>query len=650
MRSIPCGAPTIPVSSYWSVNIHNHRMRKKILISALSALVLIVAGLALVIWRAGDLVNRYRPQIQTIASNALGMPVSLGDISLSIIPRPAFYVAAVTVGAPGQTSVSVGSVRADAALLPLLSKRVELSTITIDKPSITLAKESSGVGLKGMPRGDSKPNNPSQTPAPSTGASPIALSIDRIRIHDGVVRLEDSTTNETTEIRDIHVDAGLSLNETRVVIPEGTVSLLAPGKQKLQISLSNISFDQALKKLSLENATLSSDVGSVTLKGEIYPSGGPGTVAITSTGLDMAKAAKVAASFSPSLAQYKPSGSLTLKIAATLSGATLTSLKGPLTCKALSADLPGALQVREVSGDIAIDGSLQDLAASTNNMTLKLQGAPLSVSTATRIRPTEISVSSFTVKGFGGELQAPSQMTLGSTNILHTKPMARALSLDQILQAIKPDVAKVLAGTLSTFDGSFANIQLQNPTQTASGNGSLLVTNARLKGFNIPHQVLSNIDGLPIISGNLRKRVPPDFEPLFASPDTVVREARASFSIGSGVIQISQLALISELFDLRSSGSYGFDGNINLTSEILFSPQFSAALTNRAKEFSLLLNGDNRFTVPFLVKGKVPAVIVLPNVTTLAEKLTVGTVRQTLGGALKGGKGVGKSLGKVLGF
>jgi hypothetical protein len=306
--------------------------------------------------------------------------------------------------------------------------------------------------------------------------------------------------------------------------------------------------------------------------------------------------------------------------------------------------------VREVSGDIAIDGSLQDLAASTNNMTLKLQGAPLSVSTATRIRPTEISVSSFTVKGFGGELQAPSQMTLGSTNILHTKPMARALSLDQILQAIKPDVAKVLAGTLSTFDGSFANIQLQNPTQTASGNGSLLVTNARLKGFNIPHQVLSNIDGLPIISGNLRKRVPPDFEPLFASPDTVVREARASFSIGSGVIQISQLALISELFDLRSSGSYGFDGNINLTSEILFSPQFSAALTNRAKEFSLLLNGDNRFTVPFLVKGKVPAVIVLPNVTTLAEKLTVGTVRQTLGGALKGGKGVGKSLGKVLGF
>jgi len=625
-------------------------MRKKIILIALSTIVLIIAGLGILTWRAGDLVNRYKPQIQAMASSAIGMPVSFGEISLSIIPRPAFYVDSVNIGNPGQTSVSVGSIRADASLLPLLSKRVELSAITVEKPSISLMKDSAGVGLKGMSRGDFKPSTSAATSAPADGAQSFAVTIHRIRVHKGVVRLEDATTSEKNELRDIDLDAEVSLNGDGVSIPEGTVSLLALGKYKLLLALKNLSLDQAMKRLSIETGTLTTDFGSIGIKGELSPGGGAGTFSISSSALDVGKAASITAPFYPTLGQYKPSGSVALRLVTTLAGTRLTSIKGPVTCKGLAADLPGAIQMRDLSGDITLDGGPQDLTIATNNLALKLKGAPLSLTASARLTPIQISVSSFTVRGFGGELQAPSQMTRGASSILTSKPLARALSIEQILQVTKPDAAKILSGTLSTFDGSLANINLADPTRTATGDGSLLVTNARLKGFNIPHQVLNNIDGLPIISGNLRKRVPPDFEPIFASPDTIVREARASFSIGSGILRISQLALISDLFDLRSSGSYGFDGNTDLNSEIVFSQQFSTALIKRAQEFSLLLNGEGRFTVPFIVKGKIPSVVVAPNVTTLAQKLTVGTVRQTLGGALKGGKGVGKSLGKAFGF
>jgi len=137
---------------------------------------------------------------------------------------------------------------------------------------------------------------------------------------------------------------------------------------------------------------------------------------------------------------------------------------------------------------------------------------------------------------------------------------------------------------------------------------------------------------------------------MVAKPDMVIKELRAQFTLGNAAARFSELLVVSEVFTLKSTGTVGFNGKIDLSSEVLFNPEFSLGLTRRVREFKTLLDGSDRFVVPLTVKGTAPAVAVYPNVTSLVQKATVGTVRQTLGGAIGGGKDVTKSIGKILGF
>ena len=339
-----------------------------------------------------------------------------------------------------------------------------------------------------------------------------------------------------------------------------------------------------------------------------------------------------------------------MQITAALKGTTLANVRGPLTLAGITADLPGGLRMRDLSGDIALDGSPSDLGVSTSNLAFKLQDAPLSVASALRVRTSEIAVSSLTLKGFGGVIQSPSLLTLSNAPRLQTKPNAQGIALETLLQTFKPDLPKLFQGTLTSFTGDFSGIELQNPAPTAAGNGALLLTNGKLTGVNIPNLVLSKVDGLPLIAGNLRKLVPPQFEPLVASRDTSIKELRTSFTVGSGVVTISDLVVVSDHCNLNGKGTVGVNGTVNLTAALRFTPEFSQALTNRTKELKPLVEGDGRFTVPFLVRGQGAAIVVLPDVTALTQKLAVGAVSKSLDSLLKGNKGAEKSMKKIFGF
>jgi hypothetical protein len=339
-----------------------------------------------------------------------------------------------------------------------------------------------------------------------------------------------------------------------------------------------------------------------------------------------------------------------MKLSVALTGTSPQAISGPITLAGVSADLANGMKIRGLSGAIALDGSASDLGIKSDKLSLKLQEAPIEIVSNVRVRPTEVVVSTFVVKGFGGELQAPSQLLLGNSPRLQTNPALRDISLEAFLQAFKPDLAKTFQGTLSSFKAGLSNIELQNPAPTTSGNGNLLFKNGKLKGFNLPSVVLSKIEGLPIVQINVRKLVPPQFEPLFASPDTAIKEAKSSFSIAGGVITVPDLVVVSDLFNLTGKGTVRVNGQLDLTAEIRFAPDFSQALTSRSKELKSLLDADGRFTVPFVARGQGSSIVVLPDAAVLAQKLASGTLRKSLDGLLKGDKGAGKSMKKILGF
>ena len=110
---------------------------------AVALLLLILIALPLLIN-----INRFRPTVQSEASAALGRQVTVGDLSLSILSGSvgADKISIADDPAFGKLPfVTAKSLRVGVELMPLiLSKKINVTDITLDSPQIALLKTSSG--------------------------------------------------------------------------------------------------------------------------------------------------------------------------------------------------------------------------------------------------------------------------------------------------------------------------------------------------------------------------------------------------------------------------------------------------------------------------------------------------------------------------
>jgi hypothetical protein len=410
-----------------------------------------------------------------------------------------------------------------------------------------------------------------------------------------------------------------------------------------------LSFKQSTKALSLQDASLTTPAGLLKVSGSSTQTD-KGAFQVSADRLDLVKLRTLLKSIVPNIEIPSLSGSLSSNLSVGLTQGTVDSLKGPLTLSNCAVDLPNGNRIRAASADILLEGSLQDLTAALRKGSLQYNDAPITVSADARLRPRELTLSGLTVKGFGGEIQAPMRYEVAPATIASVKPSASALSIQSLLKTIKNPAEAFLSGTIASLSGDFNSIALSNPAGTTTGSGSIVVKDALIKGMNLPNQLLTKIDGLPFFQGNLRKRVPPEFESLVSKPDTVVRQLSSRFSIRSGTLSASELSVVSDLFDLKGSGTYALAGDLSMNAQFMFNPNISKALVERVKELRVLVNADGRMVLPVTLSGKVPAVIVTPDLKGLAGSVSVDALKETISGALKDKKGFKKDIGKILGF
>jgi hypothetical protein len=633
---------------------------KKVLIAFICVGALAALALGIAAWKIGAIVASYKPQIQQALSDAIGAEVALGDIAVALVPTTTLSVESITVRtSSGNTSgISVGSIRAHAALLPLLSKRVEISSIKINSPRITLVQDANGVSIRDVspkrsePRPTSNNSNSSQVASESRG---FTVDIHSIEIHDGTVRFEDLPRKRSYTLDSVNLRSSVALKQGLILLSEGVLEMRALKKHKLEVKYEEVSFNQAVGSLTINASTLKTAAGDIAVSGDITSANqGAGSLQVTSSELRVAPLLSLLSDLAETQSTQQISGTTTLKIDATLEGTSVRRLSGTVGLKGIAYTQPNAPKISAINGILTVGGSPSELLLTTSALGLSVENSPLRISLSSRLTPQELTLTSCKITGFDGEMSLPSILSVEQQKLSRTTPAGRNLSIEQILRIAAPSLAATVHGTVSSFDGQFTDISFANPLQTVSGNGALVIRNGSFKGFNLANQVMSNLDGLPFISGNIRKRVPPEFEKYFASRDTIVRDLNATFTISGGALQLSNLRVLADIFLLTSQGSIGLDGQLNLRATISFDPELSNSITNRVLEMKPLLNKDGRLSIPLIVKGKTPAVAVIPDLTDIAQRAAVGTIRETLGGALRGGsgaaKGLGKGIGKVLGF
>ncbi|HXZ19343.1 MAG TPA: AsmA family protein [Candidatus Acidoferrales bacterium] len=135
-------------------------------------------------------VDRYRPQIIAQIESTTGRKVEIGHIGARLIPTPGFTVEKVTVGPPAGFApvnlLTVDSVKGSVSLLPyLLHGTVEVNSIEIVNPHITLATDEHGHTNYEFPSSESA----KKAPAPSS--APPQVAVDSVSLRDAELIMVD---------------------------------------------------------------------------------------------------------------------------------------------------------------------------------------------------------------------------------------------------------------------------------------------------------------------------------------------------------------------------------------------------------------------------------------------------------------------------
>lgn len=632
-------------------------MKKKLLVIIGVLLLIVLGGVLFVSMRASSLIASYKPTIEKQLSDALGARVTLGEISVSVFPGLSFSVDNVVVKGDGAAPLSVGALRARALLMPLFSKRLELSSIEVVNPRVTLLKGGDGaVVVAGLaPKQPSPGGSATSSAQPATSTEgqgmPLAIDIKSVEISDGEVVLDDKRAGTKLNVSGIHLLSSVIMDGAKVVIPSASLKCQAGNQVKIALSAKEVAFDSALQTLEMKDISLDTGGGDIRLAGALDLGKQSGDLTVRSPGVALDKVARTLQGVAPAFHAVAPSGSLGLDLKVKLAGASSPSLGGGVTLKSVGANLPGSMTVKDLSGAIAVSGPTSGLRVSSSDTSLILQGAPVKVNFVLDASPQQVIARTFEVKGFGGAITAPSSLRFDGAQPFATAPTVSALSINETLKAFAPALAPLLSGTVRSFTGDFKGALAPSPASTIQGPGNLLVVDGMLKGFNLPGVVLAKVNSLPFLEGSLQKYVPPQFQKYVTSPDTAIKELRSSFVLNGPTTSLNNLTLMSDIFTLESSGTLSSSGEINLVATILFTPEFSLALASRSDKVKRILDPQNRLVIPLALTGKAPAIVVVPNVSKLLEMGAQKAIEQKVGDLLNkkfGGAsqgGAGKGLG-----
>ncbi|MCA3248034.1 MAG: AsmA family protein [Azospirillum sp.] len=177
---------------------------KWIAIGLVGLIVLVVGGVFVALSSIDP--NQYKPQIVEAARNATGRELALrGDIKLGIGFNPSFSIADVTLsnmaGGSRPEMVKVGRFEVQVALLPLLSKQVDVKRLVLLDTDVLLETDRQGRGnwefAPAQPQAPRPAQQTQQTqPAAAGGAMPLPV-VREVELRNVRFAFRDGQKNQT---------------------------------------------------------------------------------------------------------------------------------------------------------------------------------------------------------------------------------------------------------------------------------------------------------------------------------------------------------------------------------------------------------------------------------------------------------------------
>lgn len=642
-------------------------MKKALIVIAVLVL-LLIGGLVYLASNANSLIAQYKPDLERIASDALGSQVSLGKLEASVFPSAKVHVDEFRIASDAQSKdgLTLKNLILHIRLLPLLSGKLSIVKLGLDSPSLTFIKDSSGVSIEGLPKKPKDAAAPSQ-PAPAaepaasttgskTGPVPAGLGLDleKFELRNATLTFKDVQVQKEYRATNINVDAGLGFENNVVLVKSLSVTGTAMNSipfevtsQPIRFSLAENTFDIAKLSATALGGTL-----HVTAQGNVQAMNGKAQ--ISSSGYDLSKLA-AAHEFVPALKQFPLEGTVTPSIEASWGPNGSYNAQGVVNLKGVGAKA-GEIVVSALNGaiNLAANQSAQNVTAKGLSMKIGPEDAQLSFDA--KLAGNQAALEQLQLSAFGGTVDAGTSLNLANQNF-SAQYTLKAIEIGRALGVLKPALAALIGGTVENIDGKIGGVLGPNLMPSLTGSTSVLIKDGALKGINIAADVLRAVKGLPFLSGSLFESTPPGDRAALEASDTPIKSLSGNFSIANAALSTRDFKLLSSLFSLGADGSIGFDTKVDLNAQVAFNETLSAALVQKTKELKALQNAQGHLVIPLMLQGTPPKLLVLPDIQRLTELAAQAAVKEGAGKlldkVLKGGnkeQGGKKGLGGLLGF
>ena len=123
-------------------------MLKKLIILVVVLLVIGAGALYYAASNAGNLITKYKPELEKIASDTIGTKIALGKIDVSIFPTTGLKVNEFQLG--GDQGLKLNDLNLKLSLAELLTGSLSVLELSLDQPQIQLKKTAQGIEIIGL--------------------------------------------------------------------------------------------------------------------------------------------------------------------------------------------------------------------------------------------------------------------------------------------------------------------------------------------------------------------------------------------------------------------------------------------------------------------------------------------------------------------
>lgn len=528
-----------------------------------SVIILIIIGVAYIIANLtlSNLLSRERLLVMLVepVEDQLGRKIEVGSIKVSLFSGIDINDIVIKEKDTTQEFASIGTFRLKYKLLPLFKKRLVITEVLIDKPSIKISRNAQGISnfadLTLKPKNIQKEIPPPELQ--TVDPLPITLVFDQIKINDLNLMFTDQTgelpaITSTKGDLILAVTLGKTLAEARY---KGTLDLIV-----------NTQFNGSKPVLVIKSEV---NEQLITFRGEL-------TVELDKL------------IFSGQLANHLTAPDLTLDLqGATLDLEKLAGLKPAgqrqgdepapdPAAPALAAPAPGATQpgTKKFRAHGKID------ITEMRHGKLALQNLKLNYTFAENV----LEITDLTAGLFSGSISGKAGLELGRpAPAFRGQLKTEKLQMASAMEALgKPQ--GYLAGELSgVFSGRGAGSGWPEIRDNLDGQGKFVIAKGGLASSPIS-QALAKLLGIPELD-NLR------FDKLSAT--VKIAGGRAALDAN----------LSSKVLDMQTKGSAGLDGSLDLPLVLQLSPEYSQRLQERASFTRYLADPSGRTTLNLRLRG-----------------------------------------------